>query len=66
MMDSQDELAMLRSVLESRMSGLRICNYALEGEVEKNLRELIETLRDEEVELISRLQRTIAAVMEEG
>ncbi len=65
-MPSRDELAMLRSVLESRMSGLKICNYVLEGEVEEHLRKLIETLRDEEAELISRLQRTIAAVMEEG
>ncbi len=66
MTGSQEELAMLRSVLESRMSGLKICNDVLEGAVDKPLRQLIETLRDEEAELISRLQRTIATVMEEG
>lgn len=62
----QDDLKLLRGLLESRMSGLRICNAVLEGSVQEDLRGLIEDLRDQEAELISRLQKTIAAVMEEG
>jgi sulfite reductase alpha subunit-like flavoprotein len=59
-----DELRLLRQLLESRMKGLRICNEALEGEVPDELRDLMEGLRDEDAELISRLQRAIQAVME--
>ncbi len=62
----QDDLKLLRGLLESRMSGLRICNAVLEGSVQEDLRGLIEDLRDQEAELISRLQKTIATVMEEG
>ncbi len=65
-MERQFELRLLRQLLESRMSGLRIYNAVLEKDVEQGLKKLIESLRDEEVELISRLQRTIAFVMEEG
>ncbi len=56
---------LLRQLLDSRMRGLSVCNRALEREVPKGLGGLIESLRDSEAELISRLQRTIEAVMEE-
>lgn len=65
-MSAQNELLMLNSVLSSRISGLKICNDFLEGEVEETLRGLVEALRDREAELISRLQTAIAAVMERG
>ncbi len=56
---------MLRQLLDSRMRGLSVCNRALEQEVPEGVGRLIESLRDSEAELISRLQKTIEAVMED-
>ncbi len=47
------------------MRGLSVCNRALEQEVPEGVGRLIESLRDSEAELISRLQKTIEAVMED-
>ncbi|MFQ5837868.1 MAG: hypothetical protein ACE5HJ_03705 [Thermoplasmata archaeon] len=64
-MRKEGELKLLREFLESRMKGLRVCNEVLEGDVPESLRGVMEGLRDVEVELISRLQKTIEAVMED-
>ncbi len=64
-MSNDGDLRLLRELLESRMRGLRVCNRALEHEVPENVSDLIVDLRDSEVELISRLQRTIEVLMEE-
>ncbi len=64
-MGREGSLRLLRELLDSRMTGLRICNEALEHEAPEPLRSLMESLRDADAELISRLQKTIEAVMEE-
>ncbi len=47
------------------MRGLKICNTVLEGEVPRGLERMMESFRETEVRLISRLQRTIEYLMEE-
>ncbi len=64
-MSKEVELQLLRQLLDSRMRGLSVCNQALERDVPKGMGGLIESLRDSEAELISQLQKTIEAVMED-
>lgn len=64
-MNREVELHLLRQLLDSRMRGLSVCNQALEREIPEGVGGLIESLRDSEAELISRLQKTIEAVMED-
>ncbi len=64
-MGKEGNLRLLRELLDSWMTGLRICNEALEHEPPEELRSVMESLRDVDAELISRLQKTIETVMEE-
>ncbi len=64
-MGRESELRLLRDLIEARMRGLKICNTVLEGEVPRGLEGLMESFRETEVRLISRLQRTIEYLMEE-
>ncbi len=64
-MGKELELRLLTELLDSRMKGLRLCNEALEHRVPEDLDALMENLRDVEVKLISRVQKTIEAVVED-